>query len=384
MVLFGLMTLWAIIKDRPFAAGLFGMLSALSWQPGLLFVGVAGLAFSGYLTSWRDMKVMRLLAGATIPLAVQILYFWSAGALRDFYLWNIDFNATIYGPRGVRTLASFFHRIQKMLAGTYYGGRFYFYLSLPGFMIALWLEGLEVKRGGARRLLNHAPRHAIIIAPVVYFLFCMVDIQGGADLIPLLPFVATFAALAIMYLCKGAAALLARKWATLDREWLAANGVAMAALFVLMLTVGTTAFGPHDNGLKAQDAEVAQLVSYLQPGDQIYIHGQAEILVLSGLTNASKYYLLDRGKDEYLDRILDGGFTGWLQTMKEASPKIVALGRIKTLLHRKEFADWVRADYVKRKGKFFAYYIRKDAAGDLPAAPADDEADEDTQTTDDY
>jgi hypothetical protein len=384
MVLFGLMTLWAVIKDRPFAAGVFGMLSALSWQPGLLFVGAAGLAFSRYLTSWRDKKVLRLLAGAGIPLAAQIIYFWAAGTLRDFYLWNIDFNATIYGPRGVRTLSSFLHRIQKMLAGTYHGGRFYFYLSLPGLLVALGLEWLDVKRHGARRLLDNAPRHAIIIAPVVYFLFCMVDIQGGADLIPLLPFVATFAALAIAYLCKGAVALLTRKWTTLDREWLAANGLVIAILLVMMPTIGYAVFGPRDHGLQAQDTEVAQIVSYLQPGDQIYAHGQAEILVLSGLTNASKYYLLDRGKDEYLDRILDGGFTGWLQTLKDASPKIVALGRIKTLLHRKEFVDWVRADYVKRKGKFFTYYIRKDAAGDLPPATGDDDADEDTQTTDEY
>ncbi|HWO02845.1 MAG TPA: hypothetical protein VNS63_26625 [Blastocatellia bacterium] len=57
--------------DDPFRTGLalgdperpsvhrriFGMLSALSWQPGLLFVGAAGLAFSKYLTSWRTSKL---------------------------------------------------------------------------------------------------------------------------------------------------------------------------------------------------------------------------------------------------------------------------------------------------------------------------------------
>jgi hypothetical protein len=63
MVLFGLVTLWAILKDRPIEAGCFGMLSAFCWQPGLLFLGAAGLAFSRYLTRWRDKSIARLFAG---------------------------------------------------------------------------------------------------------------------------------------------------------------------------------------------------------------------------------------------------------------------------------------------------------------------------------
>lgn len=66
MVLFGLLTLWAIAAERPFLAGACGMVSALSWQPGLLFVGVAVLAFSKYLTSWRDLKAVNVLAGRGI------------------------------------------------------------------------------------------------------------------------------------------------------------------------------------------------------------------------------------------------------------------------------------------------------------------------------
>lgn len=383
MILFGLMTLWAIIKDRPFIAGVFGMLSALSWQPGLLFVGVAGLAFSRYLTSWRDMKIAKLIAGAAIPLVIQLGYFWAAGALRDFYLWNIHFNATIYGPRGVRTLTSFFNRIGKMLSGTYRDGRLYFYLSAIGLLLALWREAKQAKQGGLAKSLDAAPRHAIIIAPVVYFLFCMIDIQGGADLIPLLPFVAMFAALAVVYLLKGLAALLVRVRPSFNSATIESWGITLAAAIILIVSVGDALLTKRDQSLKAQDAEVAQIVSYLQPGDKLYVHGQTEILVLSGLTNASKYYLLDRGKDEYLDRILAGGFTGWLQTLKEDSPKIVVLNRMKTLLHKAEFLDWVHQDYVPRRSRFFVYYIRKDAAGDIPASQGDDNFEEDNQTSDD-
>ena len=382
MILFGLVTLWAIIKDRPFTAGVFGMLSALSWQPGLLFVGAAGLAFSRYLTSWRDRKVVKLLAGAALPLVLQLGLFWAAGALRDFYLWNIHFNATIYGPRGVRTITSFFNRIGKMLSGTYRDGRFYFYLSAIGLLLALWQEAKQDSRDGFAKLLDAAPRHSIIIAPIVYFLFCMIDIQGGADLIPLLPFVAIFAALAVVYLLKGAALLIARARPSFNSEAIYAWGGAAVMAIILVISIGDSLLSKHDQSLKAQDAEVAQIVSYLQPGDKLYVHGQTEILVLSGLTNASKYYLLDRGKDEYLDRILAGGFTGWLQTLKEERPKIVVLNRMKTLLHKDEFFDWVHQDYVMRKDRFFIYYVRKDAAGDIPPSQIGDEIEEENQSSD--
>src|SRR5262249_37844700 len=76
MILFGLISLWCLRKERPFAAGIFGMLSALSWQPGLLFAGVSVLASSRYLTRWRDLKALKVLAGAALPLSIFIAYFW--------------------------------------------------------------------------------------------------------------------------------------------------------------------------------------------------------------------------------------------------------------------------------------------------------------------
>jgi hypothetical protein len=365
MVLFGLIALWAILKDRPFVAGLFGMLSAMSWQPGLLFVGAAGLAFSRYLTNWRDLKVVRLIAGAAIPLAVMLGYFWAAGALRDFYLWNIHFNATVYGPGQARPLSSFFHRLSRMMAGTYHNGRFYFYLAAPGFIVAIAREIKRARERGTAYLKEAAPRHAIMIAPLVYFLFCMVDIQGGADLIPLLPFVAAFAALALVFALELAGGLIARKTSRPTRAAVEGFGYALLCAFIFVLNVSDAFFIDRTfPTLKDQQAEVAEITSYLQPGDKIFVHGQAEILVLSGLTNASKYFLLDRGKDGYLDQVEPGGFAGWFERLKAERPKVVALDRLKTLDHTEDFQAWVSSDYEAHEGRIFTYYVRK-GAGDL-------------------
>jgi hypothetical protein len=102
------------------------------------------------------------------------------------------------------------------------------------------------------------------------------------------------------------------------------------------------------------------MLSHFQPGDSIYVHGAAEVLALSGLDNASKYFLLDRGKDRYLDVVEEGGFYGWLGRMKEGRPKIVVLTRMKKVRHRKDFYGWVEEGYEPRKNPVFSYYLRKD------------------------
>src|SRR5713226_1104193 len=68
MILFGMVTLLLIAQDRPFWAGVCSMLACLCWQPGLLFTGTAFLIFSRYLTTWRDLRALKVLLGAAVPL----------------------------------------------------------------------------------------------------------------------------------------------------------------------------------------------------------------------------------------------------------------------------------------------------------------------------
>ncbi|MGA9773794.1 MAG: DolP-mannose mannosyltransferase [Blastocatellia bacterium] len=360
MVLFGLISLWAVIKDRPRAAGAFGMLSALTWQPGLLFAGAAGLAFTRYLTSWRDRKAVRLITWAITPLAVLLLYFWIAGALLSFYLWNVHFTATVYGPQEMRSLSNFFNQLSKLLNNTYLNSRVYFYLALAGLCVAIWQA---VKRAGGGHLLRDAPSHAVMIAPVVYFAFCMIDIQSGPDLIPLVPFVAIFAAVAIAFVLDRAISLFARLRAGINQSALENWSSVAIIVFILAYNV-SGAFFPERRFPTLQDQQPAieELVSHLEPGDRIYVYGSTEILVLSGLTNADKYFLLDRGKARFLDKIEPGGFNGWFERLKAERPKIVALDRLGTDGELKPLEDWAKADYDLRINRVFAYYLRKDTA----------------------
>src|SRR5205814_266933 len=104
MILFGMLTLALIAKDRPFWAGGCSMLSCLCWQPGLLFTGTAVLIFSRYLTRWRDRRALKVMIGALIPLAAVVIYFLWVGALGDFWNWTVAYNFSVYGPTEAKPL----------------------------------------------------------------------------------------------------------------------------------------------------------------------------------------------------------------------------------------------------------------------------------------
>ena len=81
------------------------MLSCLCWQPGLLFTGTAVLIFSRYFTSWRDLRALKVTTGAALPLVIVVLYFYSAGTLKDFWTWTVAYNYNVYGPEGAKNLS---------------------------------------------------------------------------------------------------------------------------------------------------------------------------------------------------------------------------------------------------------------------------------------
>jgi hypothetical protein len=361
MILFGLLTLLAVIKDRPLLAGVFGMLSALSWQPGLLFVGAAGLAFSKYLTSWRDMKLVRLVAGACLPLAIFLGYLWAAGALKDFYTWCFHYNVTVYAPHDQVTLQMFLDRLAMLLEESYKQERVYFYLAGIGVLAVLFREAVCAAKQGWSYLLNAAPRHQVVVASLVYLIFCRINMQGEQDLIPLLPFVAMFASVLLVWSLDLTTKLLAHMYTKLNTAPVKRFGFAALVAAVFFLNVAQAfSFKVPRKTLKAQDADTAEIMSHLGPEDQIFVHGRTEMLALSGMTNSRKYTNLDHGKDNYLDEVEPGGFEGWFEQLKADRPKVVMLSRIDNVERKRDFLKWVKQDYEKIKGQVFTYYLRKD------------------------
>lgn len=358
MVFFGLAALLCTLRERPFWAGLTGMLSALCWQPGLLFVGASGVGFSVYLTKWRERKILHLLAGAALPALLLMLYFAWRGGLREFLLWCFVFNVRAYAPGELRSPEALLARVIGLLGPHW----FMVLLALFGLGLCLLPTLRETVGRGPRRFLQGSRRHTVWIAAAVYALFCAVNLQGIGDLFPFLPFVSILAAFALTSLLDRSVDRLGMGKAdgTVSRGVRALLFGILAGVVFTVAARKTGRFQDDFPSLQDQEAEVAMITSHLGPGDEIYIHGLTEILTISGLPNASPHYLLDRGKDLFLDNVESGGFDGWLARLQSKPPKVVALSRLQKVARRKDFLDWVGRDYDRRQGKIFTYYLRKE------------------------
>jgi hypothetical protein len=184
--------------------------------------------------------------------------------------------------------------------------------------------------------------------------------QGSADLIPFLPFVGVFAALALVLAADQVIELIGKAQPKLNR--VAVERTVFSGLLLTVFYWGVADAFKWKQGLltlKDQDASAAEIMSHLEAGDKIFVHGRTEILVLTGLTNASKYFLLDFGKDVYLNNVEPGGFDGWLNRLKAERPKVVALSRLRQVQRKEEFRTWVNAEYDLRESRGFSYYLIK-------------------------
>src|SRR6185503_14431275 len=135
MMLFGMLSLLFIAKDKAFLAGAFSMLSFLCWQPGLMFTGVAVLMFSRYLTTWRDLRAIRVALGAAVPLAVVFGYFYSQGALGDLWAWTITFNYSVFGPETQRSALGGVNHIWSVTKRAFGADAFLAPLGIAGFLL---------------------------------------------------------------------------------------------------------------------------------------------------------------------------------------------------------------------------------------------------------
>jgi hypothetical protein len=189
----------------------------------------------------------------------------------------------------------------------------------------------------------------------------MINVQGPADFTPLIPFVAIFAAVAIVTGLDTLAQIISRFSGQISFRTGRTLLFAGVCSWITIADISDAfAYNVGRPTLSDQQAEVDRIVSHLGNRDTIFVHGTTEILVLAGLPNTGPHYFLDRGKDDYLDQVEPGGFAAWFARLKAQRPRIVALSRLNNVSHRQDFVDWANSDYERRQGRFITYYLRRD------------------------
>ena len=359
MILFGMLTLILIAKDRPFWAGFCSMLSCLCWQPGLLFTGTALLVFSRCFVSWRDLRAAKVLTGAAVPLVVLVSYFYMAGALADLWTWTIAFNFTVYGPRQTKGLSQAIAILWKITRQVFRADIVFVGLSAAGLaMFVARFPGAKIKSKERLRSVN-LTLAAIVIPPLVYLAFCLINFQGGPDLIPLFPFIGIFAG----WFFVEAGRLIAR-FAKADPSFDLARvipGLAIGVIFVLLAIRSIPYQGEPGPSLEAQRKELQAISNVLGSEDRIYVHGTMEILVLLGRPNLNPYIMFDEGKDDFIAaRKYGGSFKAILDEIGSEAPRIISLSRLRRVTHGAEFERWVLERYQELPvAGYDDIYVRK-------------------------
>jgi hypothetical protein len=363
MILFGLTSLLFIARDRPFLAGVASMLSCLCWQPGLLFSGTVFLVSSRYLTRWRDFRGLKVLAGAAVPLAITVLYFYHAGALGDLWTWTIAYTSEVYAPQGARALPDALGHLWRVTGRVLGPWAILIGTGAVGFaMICYRRARLRINRENLPSAID-VYKDAIVIAPAVYFAFILVDFKGGPYLLPIIPFASIFTAWLLMEMCRRVASVRdgsdRKQRFPLERVmWL----IPCAFLALTFIVAAIHGIRP-DRGLQQQIREFESLSQLLGPSDKVYVHGTTELLVLLDRPNLNPYIFLDNGKDDYLASRTPGGFTAIVDDMESRAPKVVGLSRLGQVVHRKELTEWVEQHYLPVPLTGYDIYVRKPQEG---------------------
>ena len=358
MIIFGLLNLLLIAADKPFWAGFFAMLSCLCWQPGLMFAAAAVLMFSRYLTSWRDFRALRVLIGTSVPLALVLIYFYSAGALSDFWIWTVAYNYQVYRPETSAPPAVSLNQLWYLIDQVTGANTVWVKLGVAGFLL---FAGERIWVRWKSRRSPDLFKEALVILPLAYMGFRTINYPGIDDLIPLFPLIALFTGFFFSEVSRfigelkpiGNNRLLSR----LVRR------IPVIPVIALIILTCRHCIDYRVDGitLLEQQTRVQAVADLLEPDDKIYVHGTLELLVLLNRPNMNSYIFLDRGKDRYIAERMAGGFGALVDRMRTLRPKVIAISRIQNVAHRDELLAWAAEDYEKFPLEFAhnSVYIRK-------------------------
>jgi hypothetical protein len=357
MLVFGMAALLFIARDRPVWAGFFSMLACLCWQPGLMFTGAAVLIFSRYFTRWRDLRAVKVIVGAAVPLAITALYFYLRGALGALVEWTLIFPFSVFGPHGERGFRAALEHLWRVTSRVFEWDVILVALSLIGLLMFV-IARLRAKRRWRESLRSpELYKDAVLFPPLIYVLFCLINMQGGVDLIPFLPFIGIFSG---WFFVEAARSIGMKEWFGAGaRRW--TNGIPRTAVVLILLIVLVRAATYRFEGwtFHYQNQLLTEALHDIKPDDKIYVHATAEILLLLNRPNLNPYISFDSGADDYIASKTPGGFGGVIAEMESQAPKYVAISRLGNVTHRGELERWVAEHYERLPINGYNIYVRK-------------------------
>ncbi len=311
MMLFLILTLVAAARGRWGWAGACLALATLTWQPVFL-PGAATVAVAALLTPGRRvLALLRVAVAGAVTTLVFVAGFAIAGALPEALDGFIRIHLTATYQPGFDDDPE---AVWEALREAYDFATYPFAVGLVALPIATLPSAwrLARRRTPDPQRAGDVALVAAVAGELAGLAWSWRTFNGWADALVLAPFAAL-----------GLACVLALVLHALPRR----AGAGVAAVACLGLLAGGLGYSldDHDPVLRAQRAEVAQVLDILPDATMVSIEAP-QPLVLAHLVNPTPHQMFRLGLETYVDDTWPGGLAGYADWVSRTRPTIVAVG----------------------------------------------------------
>ncbi len=323
-VTFGLACLFCAGRRSFLISGIWGALATLCWQPGLAFL-VGALANCWTVEPGNRLRAtVRLVLGATAPVAGLFAWLWSKGALLDLFQQAVGFNLSYIESKARGPLATL-----RALYRQVSGWNPVELLLLPAAVFGIAQAPRTVPAG-------------LAVAGIVYVVMVLVSFQAWPDTILFAPFVG----------CMLGAGLF-----TLGTAGLSKTPVSVA-LCAVSLAAAITPVAPRLHtklDFAEQRAQMLKLSDGLPPHYTVVAVSVPEFLIHAGKRNGWKWPYMWSGVDRFAADHTTDGFSGLLSQLEVIDPDLILIARRWSGPHRSAFRRWTRSRYAKKSVRVFPH-----------------------------
>ena len=335
MLLFGLACLLALQKRKWFWAGALGALAGLAWQIawGYLIVALL-LAFAQGGSTWqaRARALGMTFAAACVVFGIYILYFAAHNALTEMFQQTILSPALMHSVAARKLLARI-NQLTRTFQVGYAAHTGFGVLGFVGFFVWVLVHLAPWQwRGFARRafyfFVMHRRTAGVLLAASGFTAYLFIDFQNYPDWIPVLPYLALFAA----WLLYASLARVLQFLKASSRVQRAA--FAVLAAFVLLFSVAHAFYAPAiDKQMRSttwqmQERAALELNQRISADAPVWIVGKAELLFFMQRHNLNKYIYVLGNADAAADAFEPGGFKQVVHSALAQKPVLIVTARL--------------------------------------------------------
>ena len=305
MLLGLLLALMWLLDRRWFLAGAATAVATLTWQPVLAVCAAGFVGAWVVLTRGRVRAVRDYVLGGAVPSALAVTGFAAVGALRTALDGFIVIDAVYTRQPSVLTNPS--GTVAFLWAG-------YSWTLLPfvlgWLLLPMLLFGAWRRRGTSDEWRSLA---VMVAAELGALGWCLVAINGPADLFDVLPFGAL-----------GLAGSVVRLDAPLPRPAYAV--IATASVLSVTSVAAAYAALSRSEALVGQRRAVDSVMDVLPRRATVLSVNAPDAMVLAGRTNPSPWQVFNASEERYLDAHYPGGLPGYAAWVARTRPTLVVLG----------------------------------------------------------